>query len=248
MKKYFHPARLPLYVPILGALGLALRLWLQSTADSKGFLPSGHPALVLLMLVSAAALVLVFLLTRPLIEAAKYRFNFPASQPGALGILAGGIGIGAVCLLELLLGTQGVDTLCAVFGIASALALFLAARFRKEGLQPIPLLYALVSVFFMLRLICYYRTYSADPVLVDYCFQLLALVCLMLASYQRAAFCANIGSRRAFTFFSLFALYCCCLSLTGWKDILFFLPAGFWMATDLCSLLPAPSRKKQEEG
>ena len=69
---------------------------------------------------------------------------------------------------------------------------------------------------------------------------MLANICLLMATYQRAAFDLNIGSRRMFRFFTLAAVFFCCLSLASPDAKLFFLTAGIGAYTDLCApVLPA---------
>ena len=60
-----------------------------------------------------------------------------------------------------------------------------------------------------------YRRWSGNPQLPDYIFQLLACAALTLTAYQRAAFDANMGSRRRFLLFSYLAAFFCMLSFVG---------------------------------
>ena len=78
----------------------------------------------------------------------------------------------------------------------------------------------------------------------EYTFELMALACVMLAAYHRAAFNADFGSRRAYVFFDLAAVYFCCLSLTGGGAVIY-IAMGVWMFTDLCKLTPM-SREQWE--
>ncbi len=248
MKNFFHPTKLPFLILGASTLGLLLRLWLQFTGfDAKGFLVSGHPARSLLWLLTALTLGTLLYATWNLKNGNKYRSNFPASPVGGMGTALGASGIGLTCGIELIAGTQGIDTLCAIMGIVAALILIFVAYCRWKGLHPTPMAHIVVSLFFMLRLICFYRHWSADPRLLDYVFQLLALVFVMLATYQRAVFDANYGSRRAFAFYCLAAVYCCCLSLVSWQDVLLFLSLAVWMLTDLCRLTPMESRPEPRE-
>jgi hypothetical protein len=52
----------------------------------------------------------------------------------------------------------------------------------------------------MLRLICQYRIWSSEPQLMLYCYPLLATVCIVMSSYQSAAFDGNLGARRPHAF------------------------------------------------
>ena len=90
----------------------------------------------------------------------------------------------------------------------------------------------------MVRLVSHYRHWSTDPQLQDYCFQLLAIVFLMLATYYRAAFDVDMGRRRPLVICHLAAVYFCCLSLIDGSSLCYYLPLIAWIFTDLCNLAP----------
>lgn len=245
MKKLLNPTNLPCIILAAGGIGLLLRIWLLGTGtDGKGFLVSGHPAEVLIWILTAAVIALLLYCTRRLLEASKYQFNFPQSLIGAIGCMLGAFGIAITSLSELLLNPDTLTLIASILGFLSAAALLFTSHCRWKGLQPNILCHALISLYLMFRLIGQYRHWSSDPQLQDYCFQLLATVCLMLAAYHRATFDANAGKRRPHTFFHLAAVYFCCLSLAGSDNIAFYLGTGAWMMTDLCSLIPLPEQKR----
>lgn len=244
MKNVFKPTRLPLLILCAGGIGLLLRIWLLSTGvDDKGLLVSGHPAEILLWLLTAAVAAGLLYLTKDLVEAGKYRFNFPASDIGGIGAFLAAGGIGITALVELIGQSGTFSVVVGLLGLLMVPTLIFLGRCRQKGLRPAPVFHTVLSLYLMLRLIGFYRHWSSDPQLQDYCFQLLATVCLMLAVYQHAAFDAGIGRRRPCAFFSLAAVYFCCLSLTDWAGIPFFLGTGAWMVTNLCSLIPMPGRR-----
>lgn len=244
MKNIFKPTKLPLLILCAGGIGLLLRLWLLGTGvDDKGLLVSGHPAEILLWLLTAAVAAMLAYLTKDLVEAGKYRFNFPASDIGGIGTFLAAGGIGITALTELIGKSGTFPVLLGLMGLLMVPVLVFLGYCRRKGIRPAPIFHTLISLYLMVRLIGFYRHWSSDPQLQDYCFRLLATVCLMLAVYQRAAFDAGIGKRRPCAFFSLAAVYFCCLSLTDWGEIPFFLGTGAWMITNLCSLIPMPGRR-----
>lgn len=253
MNNILKPNRLPLLVTGAGVLGLLLRLWLLSTADDRGLIASGHIAEMLLWSLTVLLLAVLLLGTWNLVEASKYRFNFPASLPAGIGILLAAMGIAITAVIELKNAVDSMETFTGWMGLTAALALVIAASCRWKGYHHSSLSHIAICLYLMLRLIFLYRHWSADPQLQDYCFQILAAVCLMLSAYFRAAFDANAGKRRPYAFFSLAAVYFCCLSLTAWEHIPLYLGAGAWMLSDLCSLIPMPGgsrnpfRREQEE-
>ena len=244
MKNILKPDKLPWIVLGSGLLGLLLRLHLMGTEDAKGLLASGHPAELILWILTGCVLALLLYGTRNLLEADKYFFNFPASLPGGIGTLLAAMGIAITSLIELYDGADFMGSITAWLGIIAALALILAASCRWKGYHPSRLCYAAVCLYLMVRLIFLYRHWSADPQLQDYCFQILAAVFLMLAAYHRAAFAADAGKRRPYAFFNLASIYFCCLSLTSPEHIPLYLGAGVWMLMDLCSLIPAENGQR----
>lgn len=234
--------RLPQYVLAAGGVGLLLRIWLLSATDDKGFLVSNPFAATLLWVVAIGVPVALFLLTRELTEAKKYSFNFPPSPVAAIGIGLAALSIGIHSILSFPGSIDAIDVISGIFGILSAAALVLCAMCRRNGRRPNFLLHCVVALYLMLRLICQYRHWSADPQVLDYCFSILATVSLMLAAYHRAAFDMGAGDRRNYAFCCLVCGFFCCLSLTGWEDILYYLGIGAWMFTDLCNLTPLKGR------
>lgn len=234
--------KLPIYVLCAGGIGLLLRLWLLSGTDEKGLLTASPLGQVLLALLALTVPALLFYLTRSLSEARKYSFNFPASLPAAIGTGLAALSIGIRSIIDLSISADAIDVLCGLLGIISATGLSFAAWCRYLGKRPNFLFHITVSIYLMFLLICQYRKWSSDPQLLDYCFQILATICLMLTAYYRAAFDNGSGDRGSYAFFALCTLFFCCLSLVNWGDILFYLGIAAWMFTDLCNLTPLLSR------
>ncbi len=247
MKKLLTPAWLPVAVLLLGEIGLVLRLWLLNAGgDTQGLIPHDHPAQYLLWMLIAATLALVLVGTNKLTEGAKYSFNFPPSLRRALGCGLGCISILLTSILEMGAYSDTLNTLACCVGFAAAAAVGYIAWCRYKGKQPVMVFHGIASLYLMLRLVDQYRHWSSDPQLLDYCFPLLATVCLMLACYQRAAFDAGAGDRRSYARFHLSALLFCCISLVSSESILFYLGTGAWMLCDLCSLIPMSSQSQED--
>ena len=245
MNKLLKPNYLPWITLSAGAVGFLLRIWLLNTAvDQKGFLVSGHIAETLIWVLSAIMMAVLVLGTGRLLQAGKFSFNFPRSLAGAVGCSLGAIGIAFCCVSDLTLYSDTLTVLAAVLGFFCAASLLFIGYCRYQGKQPHFLLHAVICVFLMMRLVSLYRHWSASPQLQDYCFQLLSTVCLMLAAYHRTAFDANTGTRRRHVIFHLATVFFCCLSVAGGRDVAFYLGAGAWMFTDLCSLAPMPREEQ----
>lgn len=239
MKKLVHPLNLPLWTLLAGGVGLLLRVWLMTAGvDQKGFIIPGHLAGILLFLLVLGAMIALFFLTRDLVEASKYAFNFPASEISCYGAFVAASGIGISSFVDIFVAIDALEVVAALLGLASAGLLVLAGLFRRKGTAPSLLIHIGICVYLMLRLICYYRHWNSDPQILDYCFQLVATACLMLSTYQRATFDAQDGKRRPYAFLSLATIFFSCISLVGWSNILFFFSVIIWQITDLCSLIP----------
>ena len=244
MKLSVNPTQLKYAVPSAGALALLLRAVLYLTgADGKGLLPSGHWAGIALWILSLAVLAGLFVCTRSIHGSRRYQDSFPVSWVSAAGAFLAALGLAVTAVSDAGISTGIAELAVRILGFAAAAALVAVGLCRMTGAKPPFPCHAALCVYFALRMVYQYRRWSSDPQLQDYCFRLLATVCLMLAVYQRAAFDAGIGRRRPCAFFSLAAVYFCCLSLTDWGEIPFFLGTGAWMITNLCSLIPMPGRR-----
>lgn len=248
MTKYFNPTHLPWFIPAAGLLGIGLRAWLLADGlDKKGLLITGHPAAALIWILTALVLAILVISCLPLVQASKYSFNYPASYPGAIGEALAAFGILAAGIQTLSGTVDGVTLVCLILGFLAVPALGYSAWCRLKGTKVPTILHCIVCLFWMMRLVYQYRIWSPDPQLQDYCFQLLATVFLMLSSFHRAAFDADMGQRRMSAIFQLSAVYFCMISIPGCKDWLLYLCCGIWNALNLCSLVPMPNWRPSKE-
>lgn len=248
MKNYFKHAFLPFLALGGGVLAMLMRFWLFGIGtDDRGLLPAATFPDVVSWILTAIVIALLMFGTRNLREATKYRFNFPASMPAAIGTAAGTLGILITCLAELLSGAAKLGVFSAVLGLFAAAALGFIAFCRKDGKKPMFLFHSFICIYLMFHLISHYRIWSAYPQLQTYAFELLAIVFLMLACYQRAAFDAGRGNRRAYAFTTLAALFFCLAAIPGSDAAVFYLGCSAWMFTTLCNLKPLQISGKHEQ-
>ena len=246
MKISLKPALLPWLTLALGCIGAGLRTWqLLTGIDSAGLLIVGHPALMWMLILTGLTLVILLLASGSLTGAPKHSFNFPESTPAAICTAIAGMGIGVTSIMELALTSDRYTILTCILGLLCAPAMLLLAECRRSGKRPHFLLHSLLSIYLMVRLICQYRLWSANPQLPDYIFHIFACVCLTLTAYNRAAFDVGMGKRTVFLFFSLMAVYLCFLSLVGAGDVRFYVAGGIWALGNLCPLDPPEKRKFQ---
>lgn len=245
MNKQRNYKLLPFLVLAAGAVALGLYVWLMGTENDKGFIDKFHISATLLVSLTGIVAAGLFVFTRSLAKGNQYKFNFPASNLGGLGAWVAAAGILSDSLLELLVFSDKMAFYSALLGILAAIALAFVGHCRKKGLRPNVLSHVAICVHLMLRLIVMYRQWSADPQLYDYCFRLLAVVCAMLAVYQRACFDANCGKRSDYTFFNLMSIYFSAICLGG-SDRILYLAIGVWLFTDMCNLTPMQQQPAEE--
>ncbi len=245
MKRYLKLAYLPLAILGCGVLTCLLRLWLFALGeDDRGLLSVGSFPDVMSWIIVAATMSLLGVSTWQLRGGVKYNHNFHASMPAAIGMALAAVSFCITSVADLAAGGDSVGTTSAVFGFLAGAALLALAYGRYQGVHLSMLFHGVVCLYLMLHLVSHYRLWSSYPQLQSYAFELLAIVFVMLACYQRAAFDAGKGDRRAYSFFSLAALFFCVAALPGCNNAAFFIGCAAWMYFTPCRLsLPA---KKEE--
>lgn len=244
MKNPVKADTLKYLIPGAGGLGLVLRILLYATGiDGRGLLVRGYWASTLLCVLTLAVLFFVFLATRSLGGSVDHRAAYPVSAAAAIGAFAAMIGIGITTLGEFAEFSSRLHLLIWALGLLSAVFMGCIGICRLTGKKPSFLLSAVICLYFALRMVSRYQSWSADPQLQDYCFYLMAYVALMLTAYQHAAFDEGLGNHRALWFCSLMAVYLCCVSLKGTTDLWLLLGCGIWAFTNLTSVTVCPRRR-----
>ena len=248
MKLNLKPSMLPAITLSGGLLTMLLRMWLYGMGtDDRGLLSTGTFPDVLSWLFVAALFVLLFIGTRDLNEATKYSFNFPASLHAVIGTGLAALGIFIVSLVELVSGAQRLGVFSSLLGVIAAVALGFVAYCRKSGMKPHFLFHGFICIYLMFHLIANYRVWSSCPQLQTYFFELLAIVFVMISCYQRAAFDAGYGNRKAYAFHALAALFFCIAAIPSALNAAFYIGCAAWMFTTLCSLKPLRVQPKKDE-
>ena len=233
-------------LPLLcGGVGALLRLWHYGTGlDGENLLKAFHPAGILVLLLTAAVLGVLFWLSRGAVGHGKYLTQFPACPIAAAGSFAAAAGILITAMITLVRREDAFYLLAGLFGIAAAGSLVFTGICRLNGCRPGFVFHTLVCIYFVVRLLSRYQSWSADPQLHDYCFQLLATVCAMLFSFHRASLDLKIASRRRLILLGLWGSYFCFLATVHTDALWLYLGCGIWMATNLGSLenaFPTPT-------
>lgn len=244
MKRFLQPAYLPFIALSGGGITLLLRLWLLLSEDDRGLLPVGNFPDVLSWIMVAIMIVVFALGSFELKEGKKYSYNFPPSDVAGIGTLLAGIGFFVTSIQELSFGSDRITLVSSILGFFSAGALVFLAYCRTKGRRPSVIFQGIICLYLITHLVSYYRLWSAAPQLQSYGFELLAIVFLMLACYQRAAFDAGCGNRRSYAFFSLTAILFSIACLPGCRNWIFYLGGAIWMCATFCKLTtPQPLQR-----
>lgn len=176
----------------------------------------------------------------------KYEDVFSPCMADLLLSALGSILLLAGCAV-MAIGGSGLERIIGVLGMVSSLALMRALMLRC-GKKPVHVLYYVPLVlFYVLRLFYDFRRWSVDPIILDYCFSMLALICFMLASYYVGTYCFDRGSRRLMVVFSMLGVYFGGIALAsgGWQTVLTYLGSMLLM---LCNVWQGskPKLKKRQ--
>ncbi len=233
MKKLKDPVILTLTCVGGGILAMLLRWWLFAGGiDEKGLLINAHAGNILSQAVTIAVIVIVG------VGAFSYKPDvvFSRERWSAASALIAAAGFGA-CALWLANTETHVFTLAATMaGIAAFLCGWFIALIRSQKYKPIMALHFPGIVFFILLLLHEYQQWSAETQLQNYVFALLALLCAMLAFYQRAALENKCGNWKLYLFFSRCGIFLCLASVPGSTCPLFYLCMALSLALDGCQL------------
>lgn len=216
-----------------GILAALLRQWLLVTGvDSKGLYPAAHPGWIGYLLVMAAAIAILFLLTRTCGQRTGWENNFPTGSFPILGQMAAACGIAIYCL-PLLQGNR-MELICGISGLFAAGALLVLSWQRFQQKPPFAPAYLLPCLFFALHLFLLGKQYRTETQLLCFLPQFLAYAASALASYEQMGFAAEAGNRRKSLFLSLSAAALCFAAAPGTHWM--YAAVGLWHLLGHCTL------------
>ena len=142
-----------------------------------------------------------------------------------------------------------VELLLGIGGLAAAFCWIGTALLRYRGSRPHVGLYLLPVLFFAAMLIVEFRIWSRDPAILDYCYDLFALISVMLGLFYVGSFSLDRGRRRMAVFFLLCGLFFCAASIAGSRLRHCCIMGGtmLWMLLHLWRLLRPGRRQEQTE-
>lgn len=234
----------PLLGLALGLVGAGCRFLLYALGmDEKGLLVPGHPAAVLLWVVTAAAVLAAVLAAMTFREDNKAPDETCRSIPEALGTAVMALGVLSTLILP---ENNGIATLLRLHRILSVLAFFCllaAAMFRLMG-KPVPFgCYAGAAVFFFVHVVTRYRAWSGNPQMADYLHALGAGLCLSLVSYYETALVVGLGGRRQRFALGILGIFCCVAAAARGEYPALHLCGAVWILSVLLTVRPGESKE-----
>ena len=218
----------PWFSIIGGLVGLALQIWLFSTADANELLCRYHFAAIASLVLLVAVVAFNIVMSRKETNFSRERLE-NASAPAAIGIAVSAVGFLVASFTPV--GSGFLYKLLPISGVLAAIAMLYIAYNRSKGVRVNMLLYCLVVLFLIVRTMTACSLWSAEPQLMQFFFPLMACVFLLVAAYYRAELALETKHCHRYIFASQTALFCCCMSCRG-SNWLFFLSAVVWLLAD----------------
>lgn len=203
---------IPLIFAIFAALcGSALRTWsLHAGTDASG-LPFRHVSHMTFIGVSLVFVALFLVLAA---GSPGRSGRYLVLQSGKSGFI---LSMLAACLIligsgmefaEALLAGPGISApIMCLMGFLGSICCLCAANFRRRGANPWPVTELIPVLYLIIKLIFNFKSWSIDPIILDYCVILFALIFVLLAFHRTAGFVFDQGKPRATMFYSLCAVY-----------------------------------------
>lgn len=152
------------------------------------------------------------------------------------------LAVGSILRLSAGAGASGI--VIALGGVITAVCWVLTALGRYQARQAHGALFLLPAVFYVVDLVMQFRLWTRDPIILDYCYDLLALICTMCAVFQLGGYCFDKGKRRAATFFTMSGIFFNAAAMAGADApcMLSYLAAALWLLVNLWLLLRPSNR------
>jgi uncharacterized membrane protein YidH (DUF202 family) len=229
---------IPLLALIAGGLGLMIRQMELNTAfeASTGFAKRGEPITAVLIAVSAAVVVLAavagIIISRRMKTADDYSVVFATKSPAylAISMFLGIVWLAADILYffdmfgsytraatesGMAVGFPILDIIFVFLAAVSAVSIIFLARgaFKGRGGTEMMIFSVIPSVFFSFWLILLYKNNAANPVILRYAYECLAIVAAALSSYFSAGFVYRKAAAGRMLFSFLVTIYFCTVVL-----------------------------------
>ena len=243
--------------PLFALCGCTLRLWSLGASAGHG-LPAQHISNVIFAWASVA-IVVIFLILSILSPGRSGKHQVLCCGGGGyfLGLFAAAmllLGSGLEFVEALRSGPGISNPIMCLLGLAGAICCMVAAHGRKTGTPAHPAVELMPVVYLVVKLVLNFKEWSIDPIILDYCVILFALIFSLLAFHRGAGFVFDRGRPRTTLFFAMCATYFCAAAIMdGIADlspatIITYLGLLLWqLPVIICLLTPAPPDPKPED-
>lgn len=217
---------------LAAAIAFVLRVVQLNTAvDSSGRLVSGAgkgPLTWLCLLVLVLSVVYACL--------AQPRQELKKTQ--SVGVMAATL-VAAFCMALSSVSLWMGERVLGIGGIMTAVCWVIIALLRQQKTVPSAVLFMLPALFDAVRLIVEFRDWSRDPQILDYCFDLLAGICVMCATFHLGAFSFGKGPRKRSLFFCMAGTVFCVIAMAGADliGVVSMAASALWLMSNLWLLL-----------
>lgn len=227
------------YVIFISVLGFLLRiLQLKYAFDSEGLMLRGSGSIGVLAAVSVIVVIGSILFCRQLEQRPCYTDAFSDGILEMLLTLASGVTL----LCGSLLGAVKGDVVVGALGVLASACFVIIGVGRFRGRMAPLAIHLFPCLYLICKLIIDFKRWSIDPALLDYCFSLLAMICVMCATYHIDGFCFNKGKRPLTVFWCLCGVFFCTVTLAdpGLQQQLVNGALGLWLFVNAWQLLERP--------
>lgn len=257
---------LPVVAAAMGAAGFALRKWeLASAFEADTGLPIfGAPATGALIVLSIAAAVILFFLCRAGYRPFTGGYDAAFAAKGntayaAVSVLSAFLLlVSAVLMIRSFLlreNTMATRLILALLCVISFACILAGAKnnLRGEGKGKYSFILLMPAYMACMWLVVAYQARAADPVILDYVYELFAIIASLLGLYFTAGFSFERPKVRRASFFSLLGVYFSIVTLADSHDLASMLLYGFAIlylisntAVMLCNVRRCPPEENTE--
>lgn len=250
---------LVLLTTLFGAIALTLLRYYQlsNCMDENGLLIPGSRVVwgfVALGVVLIAALVLLIV---RLDKSTGTEFSMHSAIGWNLLSALAGAALMAVCAYYSVKTpiSDKIHLILYTVGVAMGALLIISDALRIWGRRSNLFLLLLPTLFFAAKLIFDFKQWSTDPIVIDFCFKLIASICVMLACFNLSGFPLDLGKKRATVFLCMLAFVFCAMTAADFllqrncqfRELAFYAAAGLWCLTNGLMLLFPSGYAKQEQ-
>lgn len=202
---------------IFALFAAGLRLWNLFVAVDEQGLPVMHLSIILLIAAAILFLLLALFLS--------YRSPGRSGNSQVLQYGSGGFLCSLIAAILILLGScaefaealvsgPGISApIMCLLGLLGGVCCCLTAWFRRRSGPRYPFVELAPILYLLVKLILNFKGWSTDPIILDYCVILFALIFTLLAFYYGAGFVFDLGKPRRTLFCAMAAVFFCAAAI-----------------------------------